>query len=46
MAFLSENVWQGVKINKFDVIKLGRMKFRIKDLNCAEQEYDSEEIIQ
>ncbi len=45
MAFLSET-YQGIKINKFDVIKLGRMKFRIKELVCAEQEHDSNEIMQ
>lgn len=36
--------FQGVKINKFDVIKLGRMKFRIKELVCANSKHNQEEI--
>ena len=35
-----------MRIKKFDVIKLGRMKFRIKELVCADQEHNVEEIHQ
>lgn len=31
-------------MNKFDVIKLGRMKFRVKDLACAGQVPNPNEI--
>lgn len=31
-------------MNKFDVIKLGRMKFRVKDLSCGGQPPNQAEI--
>jgi len=42
----SQDEYFGVKISKFDVIKLGRMKFRIKDLACAGQQHNQAEILE
>jgi hypothetical protein len=35
----------GFQLSRFDVIKLGRMKFRIKELSCKSQNQDQDDIM-
>jgi hypothetical protein len=42
----NENGKYDYKIQKFDAIKLGRVRFRVKDFRCDQQQMSEEELYQ
>ena len=42
----NENGKYDYKIQKFDAIKLGRVRFRVKDFRCDQQQMTEEELYQ